>query len=61
MYKESLFDLLTNKSRDECVVDIREDPRGGIKIVGLTEIPVTTLEETMKCLERVRRNASTNI
>ncbi|XP_027230346.2 chromosome-associated kinesin KIF4-like isoform X2 [Penaeus vannamei] len=59
LYKESLFDLLTNKSRDECVVDIREDPRGGIKIVGLTEIPVTTLEETMKCLERGAQNRAT--
>ncbi|XP_042881308.1 chromosome-associated kinesin KIF4-like isoform X2 [Penaeus japonicus] len=59
LYKESLFDLLTNKSRDECAVDIREDPRGGIKIVGLTEIPVTTLEETMRCLERGAQNRAT--
>ncbi|XP_047474960.1 chromosome-associated kinesin KIF4-like isoform X2 [Penaeus chinensis] len=59
LYKESLFDLLTNKNRDECAVDIREDPRGGIKIVGLTEIPVTTLEETMRCLERGAQNRAT--
>lgn len=55
LYKETLFDLLAGKSnREESVVDIREDARGGIKIVGVTEIPVTTMQETMKCLEQVR-------
>ncbi|MPC11635.1 Chromosome-associated kinesin KIF4A [Portunus trituberculatus] len=53
LYKETLFDLLAGKNnREECVVDIREDPRGGIKIVGVTEIPVTSMQETMRCLEQ---------
>ncbi|KAK4290387.1 hypothetical protein Pmani_036703 [Petrolisthes manimaculis] len=38
---------------------VREDPKGGIKIVGLTEIPVTSLEETMKCLEHGAMNHAT--
>ncbi|XP_068231625.1 chromosome-associated kinesin KIF4-like [Palaemon carinicauda] len=59
LYKETLFDLLSNKTKDECAVDIREDSRGGIKIVGLTEIPVTTLTETMKCLEQGAVNRAT--
>ncbi|KAK3859333.1 hypothetical protein Pcinc_034550 [Petrolisthes cinctipes] len=59
LYKENLFDLLNNKSRDECSVDIREDPKCGIKIVGLTEIPVTSLEETMRCLEHGAMNRAT--
>ncbi|KAK4297569.1 hypothetical protein Pmani_030022 [Petrolisthes manimaculis] len=59
LYKENLFDLLSNGNRDDCSVDIREDPKGGIKIVGLTEIPVTSLEETMKCLEHGAMNRAT--
>ncbi|XP_066943400.1 chromosome-associated kinesin KIF4A-like [Macrobrachium rosenbergii] len=59
LYKETLFDLLSNKNRDECAVDIREDSRGGIKIVGLTEIPVTSLSETMRCLEQGAVNRAT--
>ncbi|XP_042221301.1 chromosome-associated kinesin KIF4A-like [Homarus americanus] len=59
LYKENLFDLLSTKNRDECSVDIREDPRGGIKIVGLSEIPVATLDETMKCLEQGALNRAT--
>ncbi|KAK7067055.1 Chromosome-associated kinesin kif4a [Halocaridina rubra] len=59
LYKETLFDLLSNRNREECAVDIREDSRGGIKIVGLTEIPVTTLRETMRCLEQGALNRAT--
>ena len=33
------------------VVDIREDGKGGIKIPGLTETPVSNLQDTMKLLE----------
>ena len=33
------FDKLTNKNNEEeCVVDIQEDGRGGIKIIGVTKI-----------------------
>ena len=49
LYKEQLFDLLSKKPRNQCIVDIREDVRG-IKIVGLSEVPVTNTQETLKCL-----------
>ncbi|PNF43510.1 hypothetical protein B7P43_G09319 [Cryptotermes secundus] len=46
LYKEQLFDLLgTNK----CAVDIREDGKG-IRIPGLTEIPVSCVDDTTRCL-----------
>ncbi|XP_076066005.1 kinesin-like protein 3A [Oratosquilla oratoria] len=51
LYKENLYDLLGGKTREESSLDIREDPRGGIKLSGLTELPVTSLQETMQCLE----------
>lgn len=39
LYKETLFDLLNNKNdKEECSVDIREDARGGIKIICITDI-----------------------
>nr|XP_045595024.1 chromosome-associated kinesin KIF4A-like [Procambarus clarkii] len=59
LYKETLFDLLSTRSREECAVDIREDPKEGIKIIGLTEIPVTSLNETMRCLEQGALNRAT--
>jgi hypothetical protein len=49
LYKEQLFDLLaTNK----CVVDIREDGKG-LRIPGLTEIPVSCADDTTRCLRQV--------
>ncbi|KAB7496099.1 Chromosome-associated kinesin KIF4, partial [Armadillidium nasatum] len=56
LYKENLYDLLNSKCREETIVDIREDIKGGIRVVGLTEIPVTSLEETMRCLESIGNN-----
>ena len=42
LYNEQLFDLLCNKPRrEDAMVDIREDGKGGIKIPGLTEMPVS--------------------
>lgn len=36
LYREMLFNLLNNKTtKDECIADITEDPRDGIKIAGL--------------------------
>uniref|UniRef100_A0A1A9W714 Kinesin motor domain-containing protein n=1 Tax=Glossina brevipalpis TaxID=37001 RepID=A0A1A9W714_9MUSC len=49
LYKEQLFDLLSNKSREDSVVDIRED-RSGIVMVGLTEKTVLSAKETIECL-----------
>ena len=49
LYKEQLYDLLaTNK----CAVDIREDGKV-IRIPGLTEIPVSSVDDTTKCLMQV--------
>lgn len=49
LYQEQLYDLLSEKSREESVVDMRED-RSGIIMVGLTEKQVTTARETTDCL-----------
>ncbi|KAF0300746.1 Chromosome-associated kinesin KIF4A [Amphibalanus amphitrite] len=51
IYKEQLFDLLSGKERDQSQVDIREDTKG-IRVAGLTEVAVTTVTETISCLER---------
>ncbi|KAK4023385.1 hypothetical protein OUZ56_008801 [Daphnia magna] len=49
---------LLSKSRNE-EVDIREDPKNGIKINGLTETPVSTWKETLKCPENGSLNRRT--
>jgi len=52
LYNEQLFDLLSQKPRrEDTIVDIREDVKG-IKIPGLTELPVQSLESTMTVIER---------
>ncbi|XP_014206954.1 chromosome-associated kinesin KIF4 [Copidosoma floridanum] len=58
LYKEQLYDLLSKKPRNQCVLDIREDLRG-IKIVGLSEIPVTNTQETLQCLADGSSNRAT--
>ena len=41
LYKETLYDLLSAKGRKEdCSVDLREDPKAGVKIVNLTEVSI---------------------
>ncbi|XP_055371195.1 chromosome-associated kinesin KIF4A-like [Condylostylus longicornis] len=50
LYQETLYDLLSNSTRDQSSVDIREDTNKGIIIPGLTEIPVSTAEQTIGCL-----------
>lgn len=57
LYKEKVYDLLSKNRNEE--VDIREDPKSGIKIVGLTELPVSSWEETLKCLEQGSLNRKT--
>ncbi|XP_044736037.1 chromosome-associated kinesin KIF4-like [Chrysoperla carnea] len=52
LYQELLYDLLADKTRDQCVVDIREDVRGGIIVPGLTECTVTSATETIACLTK---------
>ncbi|XP_023288014.1 chromosome-associated kinesin KIF4 [Orussus abietinus] len=49
LYQEQLYDLLSKKQRNQCIVDIREDSKG-VKVAGLTEVNVTNAEETLQCL-----------
>jgi kinesin family protein 4/21/27 len=43
LYNEQLFDLLSQQARrEDRMVDLREDGKGGIKMPGLTEIAVRT-------------------
>jgi len=52
LYNEQLFDLLSSKpKKEDTIVDIREDVKG-IKIPGLTEQPVGSLQETMNVIEK---------
>ena len=53
LYNEQLFDLLSQKTRrEDTIVDIREDGNRGIKIPGLTEVDIATVDETMGLLEK---------
>ncbi|XP_030649696.1 kinesin family member 4 isoform X2 [Chanos chanos] len=50
IYNEEILDLLCS-SKDKPNISIREDPKEGIKIVGLTERRVFTAQEMVGCLE----------
>nr|XP_020498967.1 chromosome-associated kinesin KIF4-like [Labrus bergylta]XP_020498968.1 chromosome-associated kinesin KIF4-like [Labrus bergylta] len=50
IYNEDILDLLC-VSKDKPSISIREDPKEGIKIVGLTERQVFSAEEMVRCLE----------
>ncbi|XP_061819378.1 kinesin family member 4 [Nerophis lumbriciformis] len=50
VYNEDVLDLLC-PSKDKPAMSIREDPKEGIKIVGLTEKQVVSAEEMVSCLE----------
>ncbi|KAM9348795.1 kinesin family member 4 [Symphorus nematophorus] len=50
IYNEEILDLLCT-SKDKPAISIREDPKEGIKIVGLTEKQVFTAHEMVGCLE----------
>merc|ERR1712018_497022 len=54
LYNEKLCDLLSQRSKikEECIVDLREDPTKGVVISNLTEVPVETLDSTMEKLEQ---------
>jgi kinesin family protein 4/21/27 len=56
LYMEKVFDLLSKTRNEE--VEIREDAKG-IKINGLTEAPVKSCEDTLKCLEQGSHNRRT--
>nr|XP_015816718.2 kinesin family member 4 isoform X2 [Nothobranchius furzeri] len=50
IYNEEILDLLCS-SKDKPALSIREDPKEGIKIVGLTERQVFSGPEMVSCLE----------
>ncbi|XP_042286191.1 kinesin family member 4 [Thunnus maccoyii] len=50
IYNEDVLDLLCT-SKDKPAISIREDPKDGIKIVGLTERQVFSAHEMVGCLE----------
>ncbi|XP_061596036.1 kinesin family member 4 [Cololabis saira] len=50
IYNEEILDLLCS-SKDKPAISIREDPKEGIKIVGLTENQVSSAYEMVSCLE----------
>uniref|UniRef100_A0A3P8VUP4 Kinesin family member 4 n=1 Tax=Cynoglossus semilaevis TaxID=244447 RepID=A0A3P8VUP4_CYNSE len=50
IYNEDILDLL-HPSKDKPSISIREDPKEGIKIVGLTERQVSSASEMVGCLE----------
>ncbi|TMW45565.1 hypothetical protein DOY81_009356 [Sarcophaga bullata] len=49
LYQEQLYDLLSDKSRENCIVNMRED-RNGIVLGGLIESEVHSAIETTNCL-----------
>ncbi|XP_011144099.1 chromosome-associated kinesin KIF4 [Harpegnathos saltator] len=51
LYQEQLYDLLSDKQRNQSIVDIREDGKS-IKVTGLTEKEVTNAQETLECLNQ---------
>jgi len=57
LYMEKVFDLLSKNRNEE--VDIREDPKNGIRINGLTETIASTWEDTLRCLEQGSHNRRT--
>ncbi|XP_044019738.1 chromosome-associated kinesin KIF4 [Aphidius gifuensis] len=55
LYQEQVYDLLSEKTRKESILDIREeikDETKGIKVVGLSEIEVKNVDDTFKCLSQ---------
>ncbi|XP_039622470.1 kinesin family member 4 isoform X2 [Polypterus senegalus] len=51
IYNEEILDLLCT-AKDKPSINIREDPKEGIKIVGLTEKDVCSAPEMVGCLEQ---------
>lgn len=64
LYQETLYDLLSEKPREQCILDIREDSRGSIVIPGLTEITANSATEALLYLSKGsqgRATSSTNM
>uniref|UniRef100_A0A8C8ALH2 Kinesin family member 4A n=1 Tax=Otus sunia TaxID=257818 RepID=A0A8C8ALH2_9STRI len=52
IYNEDILDLLCPSKDRSSQISIREDPKEGIKIIGLTERNVTCAQDTVSCLEQ---------
>ncbi|XP_052026123.1 chromosome-associated kinesin KIF4A isoform X2 [Apodemus sylvaticus] len=52
IYNEEILDLLCSSREKASQINIREDPKEGIKIVGLTEKTVLEASDTVSCLEQ---------
>ncbi|NXS52612.1 KIF4 protein, partial [Brachypteracias leptosomus] len=52
IYNEDILDLLCPSRERSAQISIREDPKEGIKIVGLTERSVSCAQDTVSCLEQ---------
>ncbi|XP_021262215.1 chromosome-associated kinesin KIF4A isoform X2 [Numida meleagris] len=52
IYNEDILDLLCSSRERSSQISIREDPKEGIKIVGLTERNVACARDTVSCLEQ---------
>ncbi|XP_030305103.1 chromosome-associated kinesin KIF4A isoform X3 [Calypte anna] len=52
IYNEDILDLLCPSRERSSQISIREDPKEGIKIVGLTERSVSCAQDTVSCLEQ---------
>ncbi|NXG73574.1 KIF4 protein, partial [Baryphthengus martii] len=52
IYNEDILDLLCPSRERSAPISIREDPKEGIKIVGLTEKKVSCEQDTVSCLEQ---------
>ncbi|XP_023590432.1 chromosome-associated kinesin KIF4A-like [Trichechus manatus latirostris] len=52
IYNEEILDLLCPSREKASQINIREDPKEGIKIVGLTEKMVLVAQDTVSCLEQ---------
>ncbi|KAL1514028.1 hypothetical protein ABEB36_003355 [Hypothenemus hampei] len=64
LYREVLYDLLANKPRDQCILEIREDIVKGIHIPNITEMSVESSRDILEVLVKGslgRATASTNM
>ncbi|XP_075394770.1 chromosome-associated kinesin KIF4A isoform X1 [Tenrec ecaudatus] len=52
IYNEEILDLLCASREKASPINVREDPKEGIKIVGLTEKTVLVALDTVSCLEQ---------
>ncbi|XP_056635115.1 chromosome-associated kinesin KIF4 isoform X1 [Diorhabda sublineata] len=52
LYQEILYDLLSDKPREQCTLEIREDVTKGIHIPNLTEIEVNSVKAIFDALQK---------